>query len=592
MASRWLARAAVLTVAGCAAAPAPAPVPGAASSASPGVASASPADAAGSGTCEGDTFDLAPGGAQISSGIIARKRGTMGTATRQMVAASHRLSTEAGLAILRSGGNAADAFVAAALVDDVVLPGVTSTAGLAGVLVYEAKTGKLTYVHGGFADAIDPARRIQPGDRDVGKQVLVPGAPAAYAEITRRFGSKPLRELVEPAAKLASAGFPADALYAGSIAASAAKLGKSAYGRKAFFHDGKPIAEGGTIKLDDLARTLRAFGNDPTLFYRSAWTREAVVLVHANGGVLKAQDFATYAVQVGPPMHTRFAGYDVYAGGWGGARLLVSLGALDLLARDGTAAGNIPADAVETLLRVHHEVGSVVALAARNLVTMGAAADELVAQSAAGVADRVRAKAATTPKAEGGAHSSAVVVVDAQGNVVVGTHSIETLNWGEGLFVGGVPLSTAGPINGDDAPSATERVRADPLSDTIVLDHGVPRVALGVYGTSLFPADIEVLDGVLLRGRSAEDAVLAPRVGSFQLDLTKMSLDVTRNVVDPRVPTDLLCALKARGFALSRSIPGYPPGIVDTGFPTVITMVPGKLTGMTPELVDGVAEGD
>jgi hypothetical protein len=213
--------------------------------------------------CEGDDFGLPNSAEKDVAARFAAKRGTMGTATKQIVATSHALATEAGLSVLRSGGTAADAFVAAALVQDVVLPGVTSTAGLTGVLVYEAKTKKLTYVHGGLADPIDPARRWRGGDTGAGKLALVPGAPAAYAELARRFGKKPLAVLVEPAAKLATGGFPADALYARSVARMRDKLEKSAYGKKAFFHDGNPVAEGETVKLEEFGATLRSYGKDP-----------------------------------------------------------------------------------------------------------------------------------------------------------------------------------------------------------------------------------------------------------------------------------------------------------------------------------------
>ena len=249
--------------------------------------------------------------------------------------------------MLRSGGNAVDAFVAAALVDDVVLPGVTSLAGLAGALVYESKTHALTYVHGGFADPIAPSRRWQPEATAMGAQVLVPGAPHAYAELARRFGTKPLRALVEPAAKLASDGFPADANYAASIEANAQKLRSSEYGRAAFFHDGKPIAEGSTVVLADFGRSLRSFGNDPAWFSRGPWVKEAVALVRAKGGQLRAGDFASYPLQVAPPMHLRFGEADIYAGGWGGATLLSSLGALQIL------RGSAPRRATTRQCRAH-----------------------------------------------------------------------------------------------------------------------------------------------------------------------------------------------------------------------------------------------
>jgi len=90
-----------------------------------------PADAAThAAACDGDDFGLPRAAEAEVAPRFAKKRGTMGIATKQIVATSHHLATEAGLAVLRSGGNAADAFVAATLVQDVVLPGVTSTAGL------------------------------------------------------------------------------------------------------------------------------------------------------------------------------------------------------------------------------------------------------------------------------------------------------------------------------------------------------------------------------------------------------------------------------------------------------------------------------
>jgi hypothetical protein len=56
----------------------------------------------------------------------------------------------------------------------------------------------------------------------------------------------------------------------------------------------------------------------------------------------------------------------------------------------------------------------------------------------------------------------------------------------------------------------------------------------------------------------------------------------------------LLCKLKERGFTLDRSMPGYPAELVDTGFPTLVTMAPGRLRGMTPDApyIHGVAAGD
>jgi hypothetical protein len=233
-------------------------------------------------------------------------------------------------------------------------------------------------------------------------------------------------------------------------------------------------------------------------------------------------------------------------------------------------------------------------LARRGLVTDGSSADALVAAAASVIASRAGQRVASAPASPPGSHSSAVIAVDDEGNVVVGTHTIEAVNWGEGLFAGGVPLSTAAGINLDDPATASLAQRSDGLSDTIVLKDGAPRAALAVYGSGLFPADVEVLDALLARGVEEEQAVLEPRVGGYALDVGRLAIDGTKRLVDPRFDTGLLCQLKTRGFTLARSTPGVRGGYVDTGFPTLVTIAPGRLRGMTPDapFIHGVAAGD
>ena len=119
-------------------------------------------------------------------------------------------------------------------------------------------------------------------------------------------------------------------------------------------------------------------------------------------------------------------------------------------------------------------------------------------------------------------------------------------------------------------------------------------LALAVYGTGLHPADAQILEAVLARKLDAEQAVLEPRIGYFSFDAKAIQLDESTNSVDPRFDPQLLCELKRRGFHLSRSMPGLPAGFVDTGFPTLVTMSPGKIQGMTPEVsfIHGIAAGD
>jgi gamma-glutamyltranspeptidase/glutathione hydrolase len=556
-----------------------------------GDGSAAPGDAG--AACDGGTFGLDPKGAGVMAGIVAAKKGTMGIATKHMVASSHALATQAGLSVLRAGGSAADAFVATALVEDIVLPGVTSTAGLAGVIHYDAATAAIEYVHGGMADPISPTARWAPGVTTPGRLVLVGGAPAAYATLVQRHGKLPFASDVAPAIQLATAGFPIDALYAATIASRRSLLAANPYAASTFFSGGAPLAAGATLKLPAVAATLTSYGANPSFFYSGSWATGAVSIANGAGGDLTAADYSTYAPEILAPMHGHFQGRDLYAGGVGGARLILDLEALDVLR--GGAPGAEPADsadALDRLVRVQRADNLESWLFDRSLPAQGATLDAKLTDRASAIAAEVDAGIAAEPSARGGSHSSAVVVVDDAGNIAAGTHTIEALPWGEALFVGGIPLPTSAEFGWDNPQTATNRMELDGLTNTIVLDQGKPVAALAVYGVGLHPGDVQILDAVLGRGLSPEDAVLAPRVGYFVTDLAAGTLDLSTNAVDSRFPASLLCEVASRGIALQRSMPGYPPGIVDTGFPTIVTIAPGALHGMTPELMNGVAAGD
>ena len=349
------------------------------------------------------------------------------------------------------------------------------------------------------------------------------------------------------------------------------------------------------LKLPEVADTLRSYRADPTYFHTSAWTANAVATANAAGGALVAGDYANYAAEVLAPFHGTFRGRDLYAGGFGGAKLIIAMQALDAL-RGGQpgAAPSESADDLERLLRVQRAVAAEDWLLDRTLPARAATSDAMLASRASAIASGVARQVEAAPRATGGSHSSAVVVVDAEGNVVAGTHTIATMPWGEGLFVGGIPLPTAALSSIDDPGVAALRMQLDVMTNTIAFDHGAPVAALAVYGAGLHPGDVQVLDAALGRGLSPEDAILAPRVGYYEFDINALTkpVDTSRSVVDPRFSPALLCTMKSRGFTLERSMLGVSPGIVDTGFPTLVTIAPGTLRGMTPELVDGVAAGE
>jgi gamma-glutamyltranspeptidase len=271
----------------------------------------------------------------------------------------------------------------------------------------------------------------------------------------------------------------------------------------------------------------------------------------------------------------------------------MDLEALDILRKGAPGADpSASADELDRLVRVQRADNLESWLFDRSVPAQGATLDAKLADRASAIAAEVSTAIAAEPATPRGSHSSAIVVVDDAGNIAAGTHTIEALPWGQALFVGGIPLPTSAQYAWDNPRAATNRTELDGLTNTLVLDQGRPAAALAVYGVGLHPGDVQILDAVLGRGLSPEDAVLSPRVGYFVTDLTTGSIDLSTNAVDSRFSPSLLCTLASRGIALRRSMPGYPPGIVDTGFPTIVTIAPGALRGMTPELMNGVAAGD
>jgi gamma-glutamyltranspeptidase/glutathione hydrolase len=519
----------------------------------------------------------------------------MGTAATAMVATSHALSTQMGLGVLSRGGNAVDAYVAAVLTDDLVLPGVTSTAGLTGFLVYVAATKSVYYVQGPLK-----APGVAASGSSAGAQVMIPGEVAALALASRSYGQLPWGDVVTPVAELAAQGFALDQLYAASIAVNAPLLSQSAYGQKTFFANGQPLAEGATLAQPDVAATLSALASGgAAAFYQGTWASQFVAAVAGAGGTASLADLAGSQALLEDPIIYQHNDATLFtSSGYsnGGARLLLALQTLD----DASAVAVGPYDespaALELLLHVHAAESSQESwledpTALANPVTANAD----IVSGAQAMWSMILAGTVPPATPAVGTHSSAVVVVDAAGNIVAGTHTIETTNWGLGLFAGGLPLSTSASLHPGIAPGS---FAMDPLSSEIAFVGGQPSLAMSTYGTGLHPGDVQVLSNILDVGLDAEDAVLEPRAGYYSVTTQNGVdfVDLSTHMLDERVPGTVVCPVRVAGFGLLQSEPPpILPGFIDTGFPTVITLTPSAgpthLQGMTPEWMNGVAAG-
>src|SRR5882762_8453942 len=147
-----------------------------------------------------------------------------------MVAAGHPLAAEAGMRILKAGGNAIDAAMATWAVQGQVEPGMTGLGADMFILYYNAKTHEVKFINGtGFAPqaATIELYKGKGGIPDDGPlTIAVPGAVGGAAFAVQKYGTKPLAEVFAPAIEIAEQGFPITEALAQGLKSSRAKLAK------------------------------------------------------------------------------------------------------------------------------------------------------------------------------------------------------------------------------------------------------------------------------------------------------------------------------------------------------------------------------
>jgi gamma-glutamyltranspeptidase/glutathione hydrolase len=234
-----------------------------------------------------------------------------------MVAAGHPLAAEAGMRILKAGGNAIDAAIATWAVQGEVEPGMTGLGADMFVLYYNAKTREVKFINGtGFAPqaATIDFYKSKGGIPDEGPlSIAVPGAVGGAAYAVKTYGTKPLADVLAPAIEIADGGFPVSEALASTIESAKVKIAKFPPTTKIYFKDGKPLAMGDVIRNPDLARTLRAIAaQGPDAFYKGDIAKNTAAFLKANGGIIGEADLASYQPFEDAAIHVNYRGVEVY----------------------------------------------------------------------------------------------------------------------------------------------------------------------------------------------------------------------------------------------------------------------------------------
>jgi gamma-glutamyltranspeptidase/glutathione hydrolase len=243
-----------------------------------------------------------------------------------MACSSQPLVSSIGARVMADGGNAVDAAIAMAGAIALVEPTSNGLGGDAFALIW--KDGKL---YGLNSSGICPGRLTAEDVRSRGfdavpargwTSVLVPGAPAGWAEANRRFGTKSLKELWKPAAKLAREGFPVqpnvEDLWRGEyigISEAAKRDGMDPYAEwfRTFSHGEGWYKAGEIYKNPDFADTIEELAEtNCESFYRGRLAKAMCDFSDRTGGFFSMSDFESYSPMWVEPISVNYRGYDVF----------------------------------------------------------------------------------------------------------------------------------------------------------------------------------------------------------------------------------------------------------------------------------------
>jgi gamma-glutamyltranspeptidase/glutathione hydrolase len=236
-----------------------------------------------------------------------------------IVATSQPLAAQAGLEVLKAGGNAADAAVAAGAVMGVVEPMSCGIGGDLFVIYWDNKTQQLFGLNASGHSPYELSREvfIKQGLTEIPDEGplswSVPGCVAGWSDLVQRFGTRPLGDLLQPAIDFAEHGFPVSEIIAADWKSSEKNLARWPDSAKTFLIDGRAPAVGEMFRNSRLAATYRAIaagGGDA--FYRGEIADAIVAFSQANGGYFSRRDFEDHRNERVEPVSTNYRGYEVW----------------------------------------------------------------------------------------------------------------------------------------------------------------------------------------------------------------------------------------------------------------------------------------
>jgi gamma-glutamyltranspeptidase/glutathione hydrolase len=490
-----------------------------------------------------------------------------------MVVSGNPIASEVGRDILRRGGNAVDAAVAVGFALAVVHPEAGNLGG-GGFMVIRLHDGTVKTIDYREMAPSGASRDMylgtdgQPTDRSLTGHLAagVPGAVAGMVEAHTRLGRLRFSDVIEPAIRLAHDGFVIDSFRSNSVRGDSARLVLFPGSRASFLPGGAPPAPGSTLRQPDLAMTLEAIRDSGAAgFYRGRVADLIVAEMARGGGLITREDLAGYKAIWREPIRISYRGNTIFSmapASSGGVTMGEILNVME---------GYSPLPAFGSPALLHREAEAMRrAFTDRNTYLGDPAfvknpldrllSKDYAAQLRSAIGDRATPTPTFDPALRSGASTTHYSVVDAEGNAVSCTTTLND-SYGSAVTVAGAgfllndemdDFATApgkpnmyGLVQGEANAIAPGKRMLSAMTPSIVVDSlnrlfmvvgtpGGPRIITMVY---------HVISNVIDHHMSLADAVNAPR-------MHHQGLPDTMRIEGGGLPESTLDSLRARGHAV------------------------------------------
>jgi gamma-glutamyltranspeptidase/glutathione hydrolase len=479
--------------------------------------------------------------------------------TRAMVATPHALATAAGCDVLRRGGNAVDAAIAANAVLCVVYPASCGIGGDALWMVYDPRTSQARAYNGSGRTARAAQRADLPGGivpTRGPRSVSVPGAVRSWEELLGELGTRDLDALLAPAETLARDGFVVTDVVSAYIAECETVLRADDAAAAIFVSRGVP-RPGDVLRNADLADTLAAIrrgGADA--YYGGEPGHRIVAALRAGGNPMTLDDFTSHRTEPMTPLSVAWQGMEVVVHPPNSQGACTAL-ALGMLAADGDASAPLWNHlAIEAMKR---------AIAIRNATFCDPdfAPSGIERELGASALRTLRATidpdhASPAPRDIDQGDTIAVCVVDEDGLAVSLIESLFS-PFGSGMVAPGtgVVLHNRGSYFSVDASApnafAGGKRPLHTLSPAMALRDGRPAVVFGTMGGDGQPQiQLQVLHNLIERGLDVQQSLDAPRwiYGRHVVPGRPELADAPSVLIESRLDADVVAGLARRGHRI------------------------------------------